>query len=67
LKNDWGIGTTLINGRFFLKNLKFLDHFRTSFSITLVNSHGLTAFNLILNKFKKKFKIADLQFTLLQK
>jgi len=68
LKNDWGIGTTLVNGRFFLKDIKFLDGFRSAFCIPLLNSNGLTILRFYLNKFfKKDTKIQDYQFTLLLK
>jgi hypothetical protein len=60
LQNDWGIDSALINGRFFLKEFKFLNDFKASFSIPLANSHGITIFRLIIGQLLKKYRIADL-------
>ena len=61
LKFEWGIGTTIINGRFFLENMIYLDNLRSAFSIPIINSNGITVFKYYLNKIlnKKSLNIID--------
>lgn len=61
LKFEWGIGTVIISGRFFLENMIYLDNLRSAFSIPIINSNGITVFKYYLNKIlnKKSLNIID--------
>ena len=61
LKFEWGIGTIIINGRFYLENMIYLDNLRSAFSIPIINSNGITVFKYYLNKIlnKKSQNIID--------
>ncbi len=61
LKFEWGIGTIIINGRFFLENMIYLNNLRSAFSIPIINSNGITVFKYYLNKIlnKKNLNIID--------
>ena len=61
LRFEWGIGTIIINGRFFLENIIYLNNLRSAFSIPIINSNGITVFKYYLNKIlnKKNLNIID--------
>ena len=54
LKFDWGIGTVIINGRFYVNNNSYLNNLRSAFSIPLLNSNGITLIKYNLNKILNK-------------